>query len=60
VDRTSDEPAQVCFCNEGWICEQQPEQGWPCDDCGGRGAPCPRCNTDDPPRMPQGWQSLVK
>ena len=22
-------PAQVCFRNEGWICEQHPEQGWP-------------------------------
>ena len=24
-----------CFCNEGWICEQHPEQGWPHDDCPG-------------------------
>jgi hypothetical protein len=21
--------AQVCICNEGWICEQHPDHGWP-------------------------------
>ena len=30
-------PAQVCFCKEGWICEQHADRGWPHDDCGGRG-----------------------
>jgi hypothetical protein len=53
-------PAQVCFCNDGWICEQHPEQGWPHDDCGGPGMPCPRCNADDRPRMPEGWQSKIR
>jgi hypothetical protein len=52
TDRTK--PAQVCFCNEGWICEQHPDQGWPHDDCAGPGKRCFWCNTDDPPRMPQG------
>lgn len=58
TDRTK--LAEVCFCNEGWICEQHPDQGWPHDDCAGPGMRCSRCNTDDPPRMPQGWQSKVK
>ncbi len=48
-----------CFCSEGWICEQHPEQGWP-RRLRGPGMPCPRCNRDDPPRMPEGWQSKVK
>jgi hypothetical protein len=51
---------QVCFCNEGWIYEQHPDLGWPHDDCAGPGMPCPRCNPTDPPRMPEGWQSIIK
>jgi hypothetical protein len=43
-------PAQVCFCNEGWICEAHPDQ--PHQHDGVR-----PCNPDDPPRMPDGWQS---
>ena len=31
-------PAHLCFCNEGWICEQHLDQGWPHDDCAGPGA----------------------
>ena len=27
--------------------------------CAGPGSPCSRCNPDDPPRMPDGWQSLI-
>ena len=30
-------PAQVCFCNEGWICEQHSDEGWPHDQSGGTG-----------------------
>jgi hypothetical protein len=43
-----------------WICEQHPDQGWPHDDCAGPGMPCPRCNTDEPPRLPEGFRSFVK
>jgi hypothetical protein len=30
-------PAQVCFCNEGGICEQHSDEGWPHDQSGGTG-----------------------
>jgi hypothetical protein len=50
----------TCFGNEGWICESHPDQGWPHDDCAGPGEPCPRCDTDDPPRLPDDWQSFVR
>jgi hypothetical protein len=30
-------------CNQGWICEQHPDQGWPHDECTGPGMPCPVC-----------------
>src|SRR5688572_3433009 len=33
---------QLCFCNEGWICEAHRDRGWPHDDCAGPGMPCPR------------------
>ena len=32
-------------CDNGWICEEHPNQPWPHDDCSGPGVPCdvPRC-----------------
>lgn len=53
-------PAQVCFCNEGWICEAHPDRGWPHDECVGPGVPSPVCQpAEGRPRMPQGWVSFV-
>ncbi len=47
-------------CNDGWICEEHPEQGWPHDDCAGPGMPCPICNNaPGRPRLPEDWQSYV-
>jgi hypothetical protein len=44
---------------ERWICERHPDRSWPHDDCAGPGEPCPACNTDDPPQIPSGFQSIV-
>lgn len=35
----------VCRCNEGWLCEDHPDQPLNHDDCGGAGMPCdnPEC-----------------
>jgi hypothetical protein len=35
----------ICYCVEGWICEQHPDRGWPHEDCAGPGMPCedPAC-----------------
>jgi hypothetical protein len=30
--------AQMHVCNDGWICEEHPEQGYPHDDCGPQAA----------------------
>jgi hypothetical protein len=34
-----------CYCDEGWICEQHPDNPWPHDACGGPGMRCqnPEC-----------------
>lgn len=53
-------PVQVCFCNDGWICEEHPEQGWPHGDCSGPCMPCHRCNPGDPPQLPSGWHSIAR
>ena len=48
-------------CNDGWICEQHPEQGWPHDDCAGPGMPCAICQPpDERPRLPDDWRSIVR
>ena len=46
-------PAQVCFCNEGWICEQLPIKDGRTISAVGPGMPCPRCDAHEPPRLPE-------
>jgi hypothetical protein len=41
-----------------WVCEEHPTRPDPCD-CSGAGMPCPVCNTDEPPALPAGWQSIA-
>jgi hypothetical protein len=54
-------PAQVHVCEDGWICEQHPEQGWPHDDCAGPGRPCTLCQpSEGKPRLPGGWRSIAR
>jgi hypothetical protein len=35
----------LCWCNEGWVCEEHPERPWPHEACSGPGVPCdnPAC-----------------
>jgi hypothetical protein len=35
----------LCWCDEGWVCEEHPERPWPHDACSGPGVPCdnPAC-----------------
>ena len=53
-----------CLCceDEGWVCENHPDQpftGPHACNCGGAGMPCPACNPstpDEPPRLPKGFE----
>jgi hypothetical protein len=52
-----------CLCceDEGWVCEEHPDQpafGPHACACGAAGMPCPGCNSkpDDLPRMPKGFE----
>jgi hypothetical protein len=49
-----------CRCNLGWICEEHPDQAWSHDNCAGPSVPCPVCNTQSPPRLQPGRQTIVK
>jgi hypothetical protein len=49
----------------GWVCEEHPDK--PIEHriasdifCSYAGAPCPDCNPAEPPRLPEGWQSIAK
>jgi hypothetical protein len=60
-------PEEVCYCVNGWICEQHREQGWSHDGCGSPGMPCPRCRPhttgsatlDEQPKLPRDWRSIA-
>jgi hypothetical protein len=44
----------------GWVCERHRDKPWAGDDpcgCGAAGMPCPACNKEDPPRMPEGFET---
>lgn len=30
----------ICHCDEGWVCEEHPDQPFPHDDCSGPGVAC--------------------
>jgi hypothetical protein len=49
-----------CDCNDGWLCEEYPDQGWPHDDCAGPSVLCPICNTQSPPRLTSGWVTIAR
>ena len=36
---------QTCHCEQGWICEEHPDQPYPHDSCSGPGTQCdnPEC-----------------
>jgi hypothetical protein len=48
---------QTCHCEQGWICEEHPDQRYSHDNCSGPGMKCdnPRCPfwNGDPPRARQ-------
>src|SRR6266496_849093 len=49
LDDTEDEHQMVCYCAEGWVCEEHPDKPWPhpglLGECPGPGMPCenPAC-----------------
>jgi hypothetical protein len=58
--RQTTKPAQVCFCNEFWICERHPKLGWPHVGCDAPGMPCRRrWSGDDRPPLPEDWESYA-
>jgi hypothetical protein len=48
-------------CDNGWICEEHPDQPWPHDDCSGPGMPCevPTCPYRIDLRPVQTYSGLV-